>query len=111
MNYKQLARCTKRGGRNYQIVADIIHPKDGHFRVHQNGWPQGLPPPHQSRYEGQNRMAWVQRSSVTAGHWSQPRLLPDWQAHTAANGYWWPAMAKWAAKAARTASRINAVEV
>ena len=27
MNYKQLARCTKRGGRNYQIVADIIHPQ------------------------------------------------------------------------------------
>ena len=38
-------------------------------------------------------------------------IASDWQAHTAANGYWWPAMAKWAAKAARTASRINAVEV
>lgn len=107
MNYKQLSRCAQRGGRNFHVVADIIHPQGCKVAIKMGG-----------RKVSHRRIKVAMQAAKTAwpevdvffrhgGTLVTPELAADWQAHTAANGYWWPRMAKWAAKAAKTASRIN----
>ena len=111
MNYKQLTKCTQRGGRNGHVVADILHP-DGHFMSIKMG---GRKVSHRRIKAAMKAAKREYRGCAVffrhGGTLVTAEIASDWQAHTAANGYWWPAMAKWAAKAARTASRINAVEV
>ena len=107
MNTKQLTRCTQRTDRNYQIVADIIHPQGCKVAIKMGG-----------RKVSHRRIKAAMQAAKTAwpevdvffrhgGTLVTAEIASGWQQHTAANGYWWPAMAKWAAKAAKTANKIN----
>ena len=107
MNYKQLTRCTQRTDRNYQIVADIMHPQGCKVAIKMGG-----------RKVSHRRIKAAMQAAKTAwpevdvffrhgGTLVTAEIASGWQQHTAANGYWWPAMAKWAAKAAKTANKIN----
>jgi len=108
MNAKQLARCTKRGGRNYQIVADILHPQGCKVAIKMGG-----------RKVSHRRVKAAMKAAKSAwpevsvffrhgGTLITSEVAADWQQHNASHGYWWPAMAKWAARASRVAARINA---
>jgi len=107
MNYKQLARCTKRGGRNYQIVADIIHPQGCKVAIKMGG--RKVSHRRVKAAMKAAKSAWPEASVFFrhGGTLVTTEIADEWQKHTAANGYWWPAMAKWAKRAAKTASRIN----
>ena len=110
MNYKQLNRCIQRTDRNYHVVADLQHPA-GHFvSIKMAG-----------RHISHRRIKAAMQAAKReyphldvffrdGGTLVTPELAADWQQHTAANGYWWPKLAKWAAKAAKTAAKINGME-
>lgn len=107
MNYKQLSRCTQRGGRNFHVVADIIHPQGCKVAIKMGG-----------RKVSHRRIKVAMQAAKTAwpevdvffrhgGTLVTAEIASDWQQYTSANGYWWPKLAKWAAKAARVSTRIN----
>lgn len=107
MNHKQLSRCTQRGGRNFHVVADIIHPQGCKVAIKMGG-----------RKVSHRRIKVAMQAAKTAwpevdvffrhgGTLVTAEIASDWQQYTAANGYWWPRLAKWAAKAARVSTRIN----
>ena len=108
MNTKQLTRCTQRGGRNYQIVADIMHPQGCKVAIKMGG-----------RKVSHRRIKAAMQAAKTAwpevdvlfrhgGTLVTAEIASGWQQHNASHGYWWPKLAKWAARAARVAARINA---
>ena len=107
MNYKQLTRCTQRGGRNFHVVADILHPA-GHWVAVKMG----------GRKVSHRRIKVAMQAAKTAwpevavffrhgGTLITSEVAADWQQHNASHGYWWPKLARWAAKAARVSTRIN----
>lgn len=107
MNTMQINRCIQRTDRNYHVVADMLHPA-GHFVSIKMG----------GRRISHRRIKAAMQAAKTAwpevdvffrdgGTLVTPELAADWRQHNASHGYWWPGLAKWAAKAAKTASRIN----
>ena len=107
MNAKQLARCMSSNSRNGHIVADALHPA-GHWVAIKMG---GRKVSHR-RVKAAMKAAKREWPEVNVffrdgGTLVTPELAADWQQHNASHGYWWPKLAKWAAKAAKTASRIN----
>ena len=107
MNYKQLSRCMSSNSRNGHIVADALHPA-GHWVAIKMG---GRKVSHR-RVKAAMKAAKREWPEVNVffrdgGTLVTPELAADWQQHNASHGYWWPGLAKWAAKAAKTASRIN----
>ena len=107
MNYKQLTKCTQRGGRNGHVVADILHP-DGHFMSIKMG---GRKVSHRRIKAAMKAAKREYRGCAVffrhGGTLVTAEIASGWQQFTAANGYWWPGLAKWAKKAAKTASLIN----
>ena len=108
MNTKQLARATQRGDRNVHVVADILHPQGCKVAIKMGG-----------RKVSHRRVIAAMKAAKSAwpevsvffrdgGTLITQEVATDWQQHTAANGHWWPKLAKWAAKAARVSARINA---
>ena len=107
MNAKQLTRCIQRSDRNFHVVADILHPQGCKIAIKMGG----------RRVSHRRVKAAMQAAKREWTHTSvffrdggtmiTPELAADWQQHTAANGYWWPGLAKWAKKAAKTAAKIN----
>ena len=108
MNYKQLTRCTQRTDRNGHIVADIIHPQGCKVAIKMGG-----------RKVSHRRIKAAMQAAKTAwpevdvlfrhgGTLVTAEIASDWQQHNASHGYWWPKLAKWAARAARVAARISA---
>lgn len=107
MNAKQLARCTNRGGRNFIVVADIMLPQ-GSVAIKMGG--RKVSHRRVKAAMKAAKAAWPEASIYfrDGGTLITNELAADWQQHTAANGHWWPKLAKWAAKAARVSARINA---
>ena len=108
MNYKQLTKCTQRGGRNGHIVADVRHPA-GHWVAVKMG---GRKVSHR-RIKAAMKAAKREWPEVAVffrhgGTLVTAEIASGWQQYTAANGYWWPSLAKWADRASRVAARINA---
>ena len=108
MNTKQLTRCTQRGGRNFHVVADIVHPQGCKVAIKIGGRKVS-----HRRVKAAMKAAKAEWPEVSVffrdgGTLITPEVAADWQQHTAANGYWWPAMAKWASRAARVSASINA---
>ena len=107
MNYKQLTRCTQRGGRNFHVVADILHPA-GHWVAVKMG---GRKVSHRRVKAAMKAAKREYRGCAVffrhGGTLVTAEIASGWQQYTAANGYWWPKLAKWAAKAARVSTRIN----
>lgn len=105
MNAKQINRAQK-NTRGY-VVADILYPA-GHFAVIK------MVGRHISHRRIKAAMQAAKRewphTNVffrDGGTMVTPELADGWQQFTAANGYWWPKLAKWAKKAAKTAAKIN----
>jgi len=107
MNYKQLNRCIQRTDRNYHVVADLQHLA-GHFVSIKMGGRRISHRRIKAAMQAAKR-EWPHTSVFfrDGGTLVTPELAADWQAHTAANGHWWPGLAKWAKKAAKTAAKIN----
>ena len=108
MNTMQINRCIQRTDRNYHVVADIRHPA-GHWVAVKMG---GRKVSHR-RVKATMKAAKREWPEVNVffrdgGTLVTPELAADWRQHNASHGYWWPAMAKWAARASRVAARINA---
>lgn len=107
MNAKQINRAIKKNTRNGHVVADLQHPA-GHFvSIKMVG-----------RHISHRRIKAAMQAAKRewphtnvffrdGGTLVTPELAADWQHHTAYNGYWWPKLAKWVAKAAKTAVKIN----
>ena len=107
MNAKQLARCMSSNSRNGHIVADALHPA-GHWVAIKMG---GRKVSHR-RIKAAMKAAKREWPEVAVffrhgGTLVTAEIASGWQQFTAANGYWWPGLAKWAKKAAKTASLIN----
>ena len=108
MNYKQLARCMSSNSRNGHIVADVRHPA-GHWVAVKMG---GRKVSHRRVKAAMKAAKREYRGCAVffrhGGTLVTSEVAADWQQHNASHGYWWPAMARWAARAARVAARINA---
>lgn len=107
MNAKQLSRCTNSNSRYSHIVADMLHPA-GYWIAIKMG---GRKVPHR-RVKAAMQAAKREYPHCDVyfrhgGTLVTTEIAADWQQYTSANGYWWPAQAKWAKKAARTAAKIN----
>lgn len=107
MNYKQLTKCTQRGGRNFHVVADIIHPQGCKVAIKMGGRKVSHRRIKDAMKAAKREWPEVAVFFRDGGTLVTAEIASDWQQYTAANGYWWPAMAKWAAKAAKTANKIN----
>lgn len=107
MNYKQITKCTQRGGRNYHVVADIIHPQGCKVAVKMGGRKVSHRRVKAAMKAAKREWPEVSVFFRDGGTLITSEVAADWQQYTAANGYWWPRMAKWAAKAARIAAKIN----
>lgn len=107
MNAKQLARCIGSNSRNGHVVADIRH-QSGHFVSIKMGGRRISHRRVKAAMQAAKR-EWPHTSVFfrDSGTMITPELAADWQQHTSANGYWWPGLKKWAARAARTAVKIN----
>ena len=109
MNAKQLARCLK-NARHTHVVADILHPA-GHFMSIKMG---GRRISHRrikvAMVAAKREWPHTDVFFRDGGTMITPELAAEWQALTAANGYWWPKLAKWTMKAAKTATKINGGE-
>ena len=107
MNYKQLSRCMSSNSRNGHIVADALHPA-GHWVAIKMG---GRKVSHRRVKAAMKAAKREYRGCAVffrhGGTLVTAEIASDWQQYTSANGYWWPAMAKWAARASRVAARIN----
>lgn len=107
MNYKQLSRCMSSNSRNGHIVADVLRP-EGHWVAVKMG---GRKVSHRRVKAAMKaaKSAWPEVSVFFrhGGTMVTAEIASGWQQYTAANGYWWPRLAKWAAKAARVSTRIN----
>lgn len=108
MNTKQLARATQRGGSNFHVVGDILHPQGCKVAIKMGG--RKVSHRRVKAAMKAAKAAWPEASIFfrDGGTLITKELAADWQQHTAANGNWWPKLAKWAAKAARVSARINA---
>ena len=107
MNAKQLARCMSSNSRSGHIVADVLRP-EGHWVAVKMG---GRKVSHRRVKAAMKaaKSAWPEVSVFFrhGGTMVTAEIASGWQQYTAANGYWWPRLAKWAAKAARVSTRIN----
>lgn len=107
MNTKQLARCTQRGGRNFHIVADILYPQGCKVAIKIGG--RKVSHRRVKAAMKAAKAAWPEVSVFfrDGGTLITSEVAADWQQHNASHGYWWPKLAKWAAKAARVSTSIN----
>lgn len=110
MNHKQLTRCIQRTDRNYHVVADLLH-LSGHFVSIKMGGRHISHRRVKAAMQAAKRQ-WPHTSVFfrDGGTLVTPEIAAEWQQHTAANGYWWPGLARWAKKAAKTAVKINGME-
>ena len=109
MNHKQITRCIQRADRNYVIIADCIRNDGCPISLKMGGY--------KSRISHRRVKAAMQAAKAAfpgadvfvrdGGTLVTPEVAAEWQQHTAANGYWWPGLAKWAKRAASTAAKIN----
>lgn len=109
MNTKQLARATQRGGSNFHVVGDILHPQGCKVAIKMGGRKVS-----HRRVKAALKAAkaeWPEAGVFfrNSGTLITSAVAADWQQHNASRGYWWPRLAKWAARAARVADRINGV--
>lgn len=108
MNTKQLARCTQRGGRNFHVVADILHPQGCKVAIKMGGRKVSHRRVKAAMKAAKSEWPEVSVFFRDGGTLITEEVAADWQQHNASNGYWWPKLAKWASRAARVADRINA---
>lgn len=107
MNTKQLARCIQRTDRNYHVAADILHPQGCKVAIKMGGRKVSHRRVKAAMQAAKREWPEVSVFFRDGGTLITSEVAADWQAHTAASGYWWPGLAKWAAKAARVSTRIN----
>ena len=110
MNIQQLTRAISSNRSNGHVIADLLHPAGYPISLKMGGRKVSFR--RQKAALKAAKTAWpaMQVFFREGGTLLTPELAEDWQQHNASHGYWWPALAKWAAKAARTAERINAQE-
>ena len=110
MNAKQLARCIHRTDRNYMVVADVF-VRDGGcpISLKMGGYKSRISHRRVKLTMKAAKAAWPEVSVFfrDGGTLVTAEVAADWQQHNAGHGYWWPKLAKWAARAARVSARIN----
>lgn len=107
MNAKQLSRCMSSNYRHSNIVADVRHPAGHWVAVKMGGRKVSHRRVKAAMQAAKREYPHCEVFFRHGGVLVTSDLAADWQHHTAYNGYWWPKLAKWVAKAAKTASRIN----
>lgn len=109
MNHKQIARCIQRTDRNYVIIADCIRNDGCPISLKMGGYKSRISH-RRVKAAMQAAKRHLQCSAVLfrdSGTLITPEVAAEWQQHTAADGHWWPGLAAWAKKAAKTAAKIN----
>jgi len=111
MNAKQISRCMSSNSRHSSIVADVRHPAGHWVAVKMGGRKVSHRRVKAAMQAAKREYPHCEVFFRHGGTLITTELAADWQQYTSANGYWWPAQAKWAARAANTASRINSAGV
>ena len=107
MNAKQLSRCMSSNSRSGHIVADVRNPSGNWVAIKMGGDRISHRRVKAAMKAAKREFPHCEVYFRHGGTMITTDLAADWQQYTADNGYWWPNQAKWAARAARTAARIN----